>query len=86
LAAWLAVDSAIRADAQPERRAEFRRVQAAKAVHRLASGTHKRWERERPGGGKQVEELHKYPHSRGRVLRHLGEQLERIAESLAVPS
>lgn len=81
--AWLVVDATIAADEQPDDSPEFRRVQAAKLVHRLASGSHKRWEREVPrmvGNAnvpiKQVTELHKYPHSRGKVLRHLGADIE----------
>jgi len=78
--AWLAVELIVQADPQAERKVEFKRVQAAKLVHRMASGSHKRWERERPDRRSVVEELHKYPHSRGQVLRHLGEQIERAAE------
>ena len=82
LAAWLAVELAIRADPQAEAKQEYKLVQAAKLVHRMASGTHKRWERERPGGKVVVEEMHKYPHSRGQVLRHLGKQLQAATEML----
>lgn len=84
IAAWLAIGLAILADPQPERKIEFRRVQAAKLVHRMASGTHKRWEQDRPGGRKVVVQMHRYPASRGRILRHLGEQLERAAELLGM--
>ncbi len=80
LAAWLAVEMVLEDDPQAERKAEFKRVQAAKIVHRLASGTHKRWERERSEGKVITEELHKYPASRGQVLRHIGAQLEKAAE------
>jgi hypothetical protein len=85
LAAWLAVELTIAADPQADRKIEFKRVQAAKLVHRMASGSHKRWERARPDGRVVVEELHKFPHSRGQVLRHLGEQVERAAELLVTP-
>lgn len=84
LAAWLAVAATIAADPSADTRSEFMRVQAAKVLHRLASGTHRRWESERPDGRVEVTEYHKYPASRGRVLRHIGEQLERIAELVAV--
>ena len=67
-------------DPQAERKTEYKRVQAAKLIHRMASGTHKRWERKLPDGTPIVEEMHKYPASRGRVLRHIGKQLERVAE------
>ena len=48
----------------------------------MASGTHRRWERERPGGKVVVEQMHKYPHSRGQVLRHIGKQLQAATEML----
>jgi hypothetical protein len=89
LAAWLAVEMAVREDPQSVTKTEFKRVQAAKIVHRLSSGTHKRWIKERPHPSdpfiKQtvVSELHSYPKSRGRVLRHIGEDLEKAAELLA---
>jgi len=79
LAAWLAVEAKTAADPRSETKTEFKRVQAAKIVHRLASGTHKRW----PHGSGKVTELHVYPASRGNVLRHIGEDLERAAELLA---
>lgn len=82
LAAWLAVELAIRRDLQPDLREEFKRVQAAKLVHRMASGTHRRWERTTSTGVIVSTELHKYPVSRGRVLRHLGEQIEQAAAPL----
>ncbi|ESZ09302.1 hypothetical protein X736_03090 [Mesorhizobium sp. L2C089B000] len=71
VAAWLAIEMIIRDDPQAERRAEFKQVQAAKLIHKMASGTHKRW-----GEGANAKELHVYPRSRGRVLRHVGEALE----------
>lgn len=82
IAAWLAIELAIKADPQPDTKPEFKLVQAAKLVHRMASGSHKRWERVRPGGQMVVEELHKYPHSRGQVLRHIGTQLKAATEVL----
>lgn len=77
VAAWLSVEMIIAADPQAERKVEFKRVQAAKLVHRMASGSHKRW-----GEGANVKELHVYPRSRGRVLRHIGEALEEACELL----
>jgi hypothetical protein len=82
LAVWLAVELRHRADMQPERRVEFRRVQAAKVLHRLAGGSHKRWERERDNGTVEVTELHKYPASRGLVLRQSGRLLAWAAAPL----
>lgn len=70
VAAWLAVEMIISDDPQADRKAEFKQVQAAKLVHRMASGTHKRW-----GEGETAKELHVYPRSRGRVLRHVGADL-----------
>ena len=85
LAAWLAIELILRADPQAEQKVEFKRVQAAKLVHRMASGSHKRWERQRPDGRTVVQVLRKFPHSRGQVLRHLGEQMERAAELVVEP-
>lgn len=50
---------------------EYRRVQIAKSVHRLASGTHRT-----PSGFWLPS---KYPRSEGQVLRHLGSWLDDIA-------
>ncbi len=71
VAAWLAIELMCASDPQPVTGSEFKRVQAAKLVHRMASGTHKRWDR--PDG---ILEMHVYPSSRGRVLRHIGAALE----------
>ena len=81
---WLVIELAVRLDPQPDGDREFKRVQGAKLIHRLASGSHKRWEREPMlnSGHKQagpktiVTELHKYPHSRGKVLRYIGADME----------
>lgn len=78
VAAWLAVEMIIQDDPQPDTKPEFKRVQAAKLVHKMASGTHKRWDGA-PGGTK---ELHVFPRSRGRVLRHIGSDLEQAVELL----
>jgi len=79
LAAWLAVQACHDDDPQPEHSKEYRQVQAGKLLHRMAGGAHKSW-----GGydGVPKVELHKYPASRGRVLRHLGRHLEQAASSL----
>lgn len=78
---WLVIELAVRLDPQPDGDREFKRVQGAKLIHRLASGSHKRWEREamlKPGNVPKiiVTELHKYPHSRGKVLRYIGADME----------
>lgn len=78
IAAWLAVELIVKHDARAEDRQEFKRVQAAKIVHRLASGTHKLWN----GGGGRRTELHVYPASRGLVLRYIGKDLEEAVELL----
>ncbi len=84
---WLVVELAVRLDPQPDGDREFKRVQGAKLIHRLASGSHKRWELapiSRPGrqnvDAKIVTELHKYPHSRGKVLRYIGTDREEACE------
>ncbi|MER9976243.1 hypothetical protein [Mesorhizobium sp. M0085] len=77
VAAWLTIEMVIRDDPQADLKAEFKRVQAAKLVHRMASGTHKKW-----GEGASATELHVYPRSRGRVLRHIGDALEEAVELL----
>jgi len=82
LAAWLAIDMRMRDDPQTDRREEFRHVQVAKLVHRMAGGTHKRWEQERPDGLVKVTELHKHPASRGRVLRLVGRAITRACDAV----
>ncbi|MBL4537146.1 MAG: hypothetical protein JKP96_00625 [Oceanicaulis sp.] len=82
LEAWLAVSATIATDNEADTRPEFRRVQAAKIVHRLASGTHKVWRTPVSGGREVTERLDVYPRSRGRVLRHLGEDIEQACETL----
>lgn len=50
----------------------------AKASHRLASGDHRVWEtRDDSGRVVQRTEMHTYPRSSGRVLRYLGEAIEK---------
>ena len=75
VAAWLTVDLRLHDDPQPDRHDEYRQVQVAKLIHRMAGGTHKRWERQRGDGSVEVSELHKHPVSRGRVLRLAGGSL-----------
>ena len=82
LAAWLSVEMKLHDDPEADRSVEYRRVQAAKLIHRLASGTHKRWEHEAPNGKVRVTELHKYPASRGLVLRHIGSAVEDVARGV----
>ena len=67
VAAWLAVEMVVHDDTQPNDRIEFRRVQGAKVVHRMASGSRRTW------GGQKFEV---YPRPRGKVLRYIGESLQ----------
>lgn len=83
VAAWLAVEMVIKEDPQADWRTEYKRVQGAKVVHRMASGSHRKWNHEySDGSGTWTEEMHKYPQSRGRVLRYIGEDLESACELL----
>ena len=81
VAAWLAVEMILKDDPQADWRSEYRRVQAAKVVHRMASGSHRKWVREY-SFGTQTEELHVYPRPRGRVLRYIGSDMEEACELL----
>jgi hypothetical protein len=84
IAAWMAVRLCLQDDPQADRHEEFRLVQVAKLIHRMAGGTHKRWERERPNGSIEVSELHKHPVSRGQVLRVLGREVTAVCGQLEV--
>lgn len=60
---------------------EWRVVAIAKAAHRLASGYHRIWNLEDANGHiVKRTELHAYPRSSGRVLRYLGEAIEKQCE------
>lgn len=85
VAAFLAVRMRLRDDPQPDRHAEYRDVQAAKLLHRMAGGTHKRWERERGDGSVEVTKLHRHPVSRGLVLRVLGQSLADACNGVPLP-
>lgn len=73
LSIHLAVIALVEEDPGSHRTKEFRLVQTAKAVHRLASGYHRVWEHQDRNGRVGKVELHKFPRSSGRVLRLLGE-------------
>jgi len=81
LSPWLAVEMMIRDDPQSDWRREYRLVQAAKLIHRMAGSSHKRWQHEH-NNSKYTTELHKHAANRGLVLRHIGDQLEEIARPL----
>jgi hypothetical protein len=59
---------------------EWRIVAIAKAVHRLSSGYHRVWESADGNGHTRRTELHAYPRSAGRILRHLGNSIEKECE------
>jgi hypothetical protein len=81
LAIYLGVSALMEDDLGSHRVKEFRIVQVAKAVHRLASGTHRRWENHYAGSG-QIE-LHAYPRSSGLVLRRIGDAIEKACGPVA---
>jgi hypothetical protein len=68
----IAVSACCDAKGIDRRQREYREVQYAKAVHRLASGTHK------TTSGFPMPS--KYPRSEGQVLRHMGAWLDDIVE------
>lgn len=76
----LALSALIADDRGSHRNREFRIVQVAKAVHRLASGTHRRWDALDMRG--PPIELHVYPRSSGLVLRKIGEAIEKACCSM----
>lgn len=84
IASWLTIVFALEADADAISSPEFQRVQAAKLVHRLASGTRKTWVQVNADGTERIDKLEIYPRSRGRILRILGKQIERACESLEI--
>jgi hypothetical protein len=84
LAIHLAISALIEEDPGSHDVREFRVVQVAKAAHRLASGYHQTWEDSPLEGGRMGRwEIHKYPRSSGRVLRYLGQMIERECELVA---
>lgn len=83
LAIHLAVSALIEEDPGSHRIQEFRIVQIAKAIHRLASGYHQKWDVPLPDGQTIRKEIHAYPRSSGRVLRHLGAMIEDECELVA---
>lgn len=84
VAIYLGVSALIEDDWKSHNVREFRIVQAAKAVHRLASGTHRKWDFWDPlTGGTRLYQIHAYPRSSGLVLREIGEALEKACGELA---
>ncbi|WP_315742426.1 MULTISPECIES: hypothetical protein [unclassified Bradyrhizobium] len=80
LAIHLAITALIEEDPGSHRVKEFRLVQVAKAVHRLASGYHRVWPQQDKNGRTFRVELHAYARSTGRVLRHIGQMIEERCE------
>ncbi len=76
----LAVTALIEEDPGSHRTEEFRTVQIAKAVHRLASGYHRVWDFEDHQGRMRKIQLHAFPRSSGPVLRIIGRLLEAHCE------
>lgn len=77
----LAVTALIEEDPGSHRTNEFRTVQIAKALHRLASGYHRVWELpDERGRLRKVAELHAFPRSSGPVLRLIGRAVEQPCE------
>ncbi len=80
---YLAVCTLIEDDRDSHRVEEFRVVQVAKAVHRLASGTHQHWEFPLPNGTTTPLSRHTYPKSAGMVLRVMGREIEECCRAVA---
>ena len=78
LAIHMAVAALVEDDRDSHRVLEYRIVQTAKAVHRLASGTHGRWDFPLPNGTIAPLVTHDYPRSSGLVLRVIGRELEEM--------
>lgn len=76
----LAVTALIEEDPGSHRTKEFRIVQIAKALHRLASGTHKRWPYHDSQGRPRQTEMHAFPRSSGQVLRIMGRAVDEQCE------
>ena len=76
----LAVTALIEEDPGSHRTKEFRTVQIAKGLHRLASGTHKRWPFVDHQGRQRQTELHAFPRSSGPTLRLIGKAVEQPCE------
>jgi hypothetical protein len=62
---------------------EFRLVQTAKAVHRLASGTHRHWDFPMRDGTTRPLHFHAYPRSSGIVLRVIGKEIDEVCGGVA---
>lgn len=83
LCIYLAVCALIEDDRGSHRVEEFRIVQVAKAVHRLASGSHQHWQVPLANGSTAPLAMHTFPRSSGIVLRVIGRQIEECCRVVA---
>ena len=83
LAIHMAVGALIEDDNGSHRVDEFRLVQTAKAIHRLASGTHRHWDFPMRDGTTRPLHFHAYPRSSGIVLRVIGREIDEICGGVA---
>lgn len=93
MASHMGVTAYLTDDTWAPRSPEYRLVQSAKAVHRLASGTHRRYELPvakavGPGaieydGSTATVQLHVYPRSQGQVLRVIGKAIDEACGAIA---
>lgn len=80
LAIHLGMLALIEEDRGSHRVEEFRIVQVAKALHRLASGTHSEWKKNYEGRNPLGFKFDFYPNSSGIVLRKIGHDVQRACE------
>ena len=83
LAINMAVGALIEDDNGSHRVEEFRLVQTAKAVHRLASGNHGHYEWPMADGTLRPVHTHNYPRSSGIVLRVIGKEIDELCGGVA---
>jgi hypothetical protein len=92
MAAHMAVTAYLADDAWTPQTRDYHLVQTSKAVHRLASGNHKRYEypvAKREGniivydGSTTTVEVHAYPRSAGQVLRVIGHAIDEACGAIA---
>jgi hypothetical protein len=83
LAIHIAVGALIEDDNGSHRVQEFRLVQTAKVVHRLASGNHGRYDWPMADGTIRPVHTHNYPRSSGIVLRVIGKEIDEICGDVA---
>lgn len=82
LSIHLGVAACIEDDGYADRSSDYRLTQSAKVCHRLASGTHRKWDFPVADGTTRPLELHAYPKSSGQVLRIVGRELEELCGAI----